>query len=118
MTDIDQYIRLFHDGAYHAAHDALEPRWTRARSHTLHGLIQLAVGWHHLSRGNLHGARTLWTKALGHLEAAIIADEPDEGVDRTALCAHLRHALDNLPPGRRLEGDTPEAIRPPTIPLK
>jgi predicted metal-dependent hydrolase len=122
MTDLVRFRELFEAGDYHGAHDALEPRWIRTRSHTLHGLIQLAVGWHHLSRGNLHGARVLWTKALAHLEAAwregAEDGAEDEGVDRTALIAYLRHALEILPSGRRLEGKLPEAIQPPAILLK
>lgn len=113
QPDIRQFVALFRAGAFHAAHDVLEPRWTRTRSHTLHGLIQLAVGWHHFRRNNLHGARVLWTKALAHLERA--ESEPDEGVDLDEARAHLRWALDSLPPGRRLERPVPGFPAPPLL---
>ena len=112
QEDVSTFVRLFHAGQFHAAHDVLEPRWTRTRSHTLHGLIQLAVGWHHLSNGNLHGARVLWAKALAHLEQT--GGEPDEGVPLAPVRAHLAHALSVLPAGRRLHG-RPLSLIPPTL---
>jgi hypothetical protein len=90
------FLNLFQAGEYHAAHDALEPRWRLTRSHTMQGLIQLAVGCYHASRGNLYGARVLWARALAHLESADPAD--DEGLCLPPIRAWLATAPQALPP--------------------
>lgn len=110
--DISAYLHLFDKGDFHAAHDTLEPRWIETRSHTLQGLIQLAVGWHHWRRGNVHGARVLWTKSLGHLEQA--ADEPPEGLDLDAIRQHLRHNVEVLSDGRPQDSSS-IALVPPVL---
>lgn len=60
-------------GLYFECHETLEDLWSGLRGplrSTVQGLIQLAVAQHHLSRGNLAGARSLLGRALPRLEAA------------------------------------------------
>ena len=55
-------IALFNQGHFFDAHEALEDVWRPARGRRrrfLQALIQVAVGLHHHSRGNLAGARSL-----------------------------------------------------------
>ena len=55
-------VALFNQGRFFDAHEALEDVWRPARGrrrHLLQALIQVAVGLHHHSRGNLLGARSL-----------------------------------------------------------
>ena len=55
-------ITLFNQGHFFDAHEVLEDVWRPARGRRrrfLQALIQIAVGLHHHSRGNLIGARSL-----------------------------------------------------------
>jgi hypothetical protein len=57
-----QSALLFDGGLYFEVHELLEPYWLRAAGRereTLQGLIQVAVGFHHLGNGNGAGARAL-----------------------------------------------------------
>jgi predicted metal-dependent hydrolase len=113
QPDIQQYTRLFQRGDYFEAHEVLEDRWRATRSPVLQGLIQIAAGCHHLNNGNLHGARTLWTKARAYLAEAGRA--PEEGVDPEPLREYLQDALEALPAGRSLPSPLPAALRPPPL---
>ncbi len=55
-------ITLFNQARFFDAHEVLEDVWHSARGRRrrfLQALIQVAVGLHHHSRGNLVGARSL-----------------------------------------------------------
>jgi uncharacterized protein len=57
-----QAALLFDGRFYFEVHELLEPYWLRAAGRereTLQGLIQVAVGFHHLGNGNGAGARAL-----------------------------------------------------------
>jgi len=59
---LDAAADLFDAGLYFEVHELLEPYWMRAEGQEreiLRGLIQVAVGFHHLANGNLRGARSL-----------------------------------------------------------
>jgi hypothetical protein len=59
---LDEAADLFDAGLYFEVHELLEPYWMRAEGkerEALRGLIQVAVGFHHLANGNLAGARSL-----------------------------------------------------------
>ena len=59
---LGQAALLFDGRLYFEVHELLEPYWLRAAGRereTLQGLIQVAVGFHHLSNGNGAGARAL-----------------------------------------------------------
>ena len=60
-------IELFNRGEYYDCHEVLEDVWREApvpEKKFLQGLIQVAVGLHHYSTGNIVGARSL--TARGH----------------------------------------------------
>ena len=64
-------IRLFNAQKFFEAHEALEAVWLEARGdekNFLHGLIQVAAAFHHFTRGNLIGFRSLLEKGLSKLE--------------------------------------------------
>ncbi len=59
---LDEAADLFDAGLHFEVHELLEPYWMRAEDlerEILQGLIQVAVGFHHLANGNLEGARAL-----------------------------------------------------------
>jgi len=102
-------IGLFNRGHFFDAHEVLEDVWRPSRGRRrrfLQALIQVAVGLHHHSRGNLIGARSLLARGGNTLAQypAVYA-----GVKLTALRASLdlwREALARgrpAPPLPRLE---------------
>lgn len=104
---LDEGIGLFKRGEYFMAHETLEEHWIEADPEErdfYQGLIHLAVGFHHLKRGNLKGAAIQLRKARKRLERY-----PDElyGID----VAGLRDFLDRAPP--RVENG--EKVEPPEV---
>ena len=64
-------INFFNAGRYFEAHETWEDLWrvTRGPRRLFYqGLIQAAVGLHHLSLGNWNGARAQLAKSLAKLE--------------------------------------------------
>ena len=64
-------IALFNEADFFAAHEALEEVWRDApgpERKFLQGLIQVAVAFHHHSKRNPTGARSLLKRALHNLE--------------------------------------------------
>ena len=65
-------LELFNRGEFFDAHEVLEDVWRAAPAverKFLQGLIQVAVGLHHHSRGNVIGARSLLARAHRNLSA-------------------------------------------------
>jgi hypothetical protein len=67
-----QGIKLFNHREFFEAHEVLEDVWRAAHPKGperkfLQALIQIAVGLHHHSRGNLIGARSLLARATRNL---------------------------------------------------
>jgi len=68
-------IELFNQAEFFEAHEVLEDVWracsagTSRRRH-LQGLVQLAVAFHHESRGNLVGARSVLERGTKNLAGA------------------------------------------------
>lgn len=63
-------IEEFNAGEFFEQHETLETLWraTRAPVRDLyHGILQIGVGFHHLRRGNYHGASVLMEEGLGRL---------------------------------------------------
>jgi predicted metal-dependent hydrolase len=93
-------IIFFNEGRYFDAHEAWEDLW-RVSGGPLRffyqGLIQAAVGMHHLVNGNLNGATAQLQKSLSRLE-----DYPPTfcGVDNARLRDDLRRVLDQKRPER------------------
>jgi len=63
-------IALFNAGEFFEAHEALEDAWRESTGEDrrfLQGLVQVAVGLHHHSTGNVVGARSVLARALENL---------------------------------------------------
>lgn len=83
-------IELFNSGSFFEAHEALEDVWRElqgAEKDFLQAVIQLAVGLHHHSTGNIIGARSLLARSSRKL-----ADYP--GVYCGIVLDGLRRSLD------------------------
>jgi len=67
---IEEGIRLFNAQRFFEAHEALEAVWLKATGDEkvfLHGLIQIAAAFHHHTRRNPAGFRSLLEKGLAKL---------------------------------------------------
>jgi len=65
-------ISELNSGFFFECHDTLEDLWAGVRGPSrdfFQGLIQVAVGCYHLTRDNPTGARRLFERAMGRLEA-------------------------------------------------
>jgi uncharacterized protein len=83
-------LDLFNRAEFFDAHEVLEDVWRAAPSKEklfLQGLIQLAVGLHHYSTGNLAGARSVMARGRRNLSRY-----PD--VFAGINLANLRHAAE------------------------
>jgi hypothetical protein len=63
-------IEQFNTGRFFDAHETWEEVWLRSpepEKTFLQGIIQIAAAFHHYSRGNLRGARSLFHAGLGRL---------------------------------------------------
>lgn len=70
-SPLDAGIRFFNTEKFFEAHEAWEAVWLKAKGEekmSLHGLIQVAAAFHHLTRGNLTGFRSLLEKGSRKLE--------------------------------------------------
>ena len=78
-------VAHFNAGRFFAAHEAWETCWKASADPEARlcfkGLAQIAAGYVHLQRGNLHGASTLLRRGAGHLEATTC----DGALDRRSL---------------------------------
>ena len=99
MPDLlEDGILLFKSGKFYEAHEVWEDLW-RATSDpvlkTCHqGLIQAAVGLHHLGRRNLVGAKSQLGKSIRNLRAGSSAHM---GLDIEGLLSQLSALLENMP---------------------
>jgi uncharacterized protein len=91
-------IIFFNAGRYFDAHEAWEEMWRRTRGPLrlyYQGLVQAAVGMHHLGRGNRNGGQAQLAKALAKLE-----QYPDRfcGLENGKLVLDLKRTLQDLTP--------------------
>jgi predicted metal-dependent hydrolase len=99
VTDFLQTgINFFNDGRYFEANEAWEDLWRKSQGPLrlfYQGLVQAAVGLHHLNRGNLNGARSQIGKSLEKL-----AQYPSAfcGIDNSKFIADLQSTLQHLTP--------------------
>ena|ERR1700694_3808073 len=99
-TDFSRGIDLFNRAHFFDAHEVLEDVWREAPLHSpsrrhLQGMVQLAVAFHHQSKGNHVGARSVLERAMGNLNGA---DNSFPELDLDRLRAELeiwRKHLDN-----------------------
>ena len=96
MADLlTEGINFFNTGHYFEAHESWEDLWRVTRGPLrlfYQGLVQAAVGMHHLSRGNQNGGRAQITKCLAKLE-----EYPSHfcRIDNAKLIGELRTILES-----------------------
>jgi hypothetical protein len=94
----EEGLLFFNSGSYYQAHESWEDLWRVTQGPVrvfYQGLIQAAVGLHHLCRGNEAGARGQIAKSIGHLTN--FQDNP-HFVDTIGLIKQLREIGDDLRP--------------------
>lgn len=94
----EQGLIFFNSGKFYEAHESWEDLWritSGPERRFYQGLIQAAVGLHHLSRNNTLGARGQLTKALSHLSNFSNAITP---IDTANLIVQLREILEEMRP--------------------
>jgi hypothetical protein len=100
VNELQNGVALFNAGRFFDAHEVLEDAWREAPRHSplrrhLQGLVQVAVAFHHQSKGNHVGARSVLERAMRNLNGAD-GSFPDLDLDRLrAELAPWRHYLDH-----------------------
>ena len=82
MAGFDAAVALFNGGEYHACHDVVEELWYSAEDPgrtLLHGVLQCAVGFHHLFNQNHRGAMMELGEGLCKLRRLRLEDDDDQG---------------------------------------
>ena len=110
-TEFNRGLDLFNRAHFFDAHEVLEDVWRalprdRPLRRHLQGMVQLAVAFHHQSKGNHVGARSVLERALRNLNGAD-SSFPDLDLDRLrAELAPWRRYLDHSEGAgeRELEG--------------
>ena len=79
-------LALFNSSRFFDAHEVLEDAWREAPHHSplrrhLQGMVQLAVAFHHQSKGNHVGARSVLERAVRNISGAD-GSFPDLDLDR------------------------------------
>lgn len=103
-------IQLFNSQQYFEAHEALEALWLKTtgdRKAFLHGLIQLAAAFHHYTRGNSAGFRSLLEKGSWKLQ---IFGAEFEGIDIAAFTRQLQRWREHV------QSPSLPSPQPPTLP--
>lgn len=70
LSELRRGVVLFNQAEFFEAHEVLEDIWRAApkdQKLVLQGLVQVAVGLHHHSTGNLVGAKSVLKRALRNL---------------------------------------------------
>lgn len=91
---LDQAAPLFDARLDFEVHELLEPFWLRAEGaekEALQGLIQVAVGFHHLATHNVSGARMLLEEGSARLFGKRL-----EGLDLNAFALAVRRSLERI----------------------
>jgi sugar phosphate isomerase/epimerase len=101
-------IRLFNEGLYYECHEEIEHEWhaeTGEIRNLYQGILQVGVGFHHASNGNLRGARLLLTDGLDKLSRFLPSCL---GIDTQALFDDSSAVLDDIE--RRLTARHPAPL--------
>src|SRR5260370_37186273 len=90
-TEVNRGLDLFNRAHFFDAHEVLEDVWREVPLHSpsrrhLQGLIQLAVAFHHHSKDNHLGARSVLERAMRNLHGA---DSSFPGLDLDRLRSEL-----------------------------
>lgn len=99
MRDLlEEGLLLFNEGNFYDAHEVWEDLWRETvdplRKTCYQGLIQAAVGLHHLGRRNTIGARSQIGKSIRNLQAGSLAAVD---FDIHGLISQLTSLLERLP---------------------
>lgn len=91
-------INFFNSGRYFEAHEAWEDMWRDSRGPLrffYQGMVQAAVGLHHLGRGNRNGAAAQLQKSVSKLE-----QYPQKfcRIDNRRLVEDLKKVLESMEP--------------------
>src|SRR6266404_2608249 len=108
---IAEGVRLFNSEKFFEAHEALEEVWLKTEGKEkvfLHGLIQVAAAFHHHTRRNHTGFRSLLEKGIKKLETC---GEAAGEIDLHGLRHQLQPWRESLHSGGRAEHS-----RPPSLP--
>ena len=98
---LEQGINFFNSGRYFEAHEVWEGMWREEQGPLrlfLQGLIQAAVGLHHLSRNNPVGAQSQLAKSLAKLSQY---PAETERIDVVRLRRELEEIVANAGTGNR-----------------
>jgi len=97
-------VEEFNSGKFFECHDTLEEVWQGNRGPArdfFQGLIQLAVGFYHLSNGNPIGAESQISKGLEKLE---IYGDSYAGMELARLRSEAGSWLERIRTGEKLKG--------------
>jgi predicted metal-dependent hydrolase len=88
-------IKFFNKGLYYEAHESWEDLWRLADTDArifCQGLVQVAVGLHHVANGNSRGGNRVLARGLGNLETF-----PDlyMELDNASLVRDIHAVLEN-----------------------
>ena len=106
-------VLLFNHHLFFEVHEVLEPQWMQEQGEIkkfLQGLIQIAVAFYHLERGNLAGARSLLHEGLMKIAPHSPACLGVELRDFIAGLEECRQIISGLSP------ETCQQFSPDTIP--
>lgn len=107
---------LFNGREFFACHEVLEDLWrpleAGAEKTFLQGVLQVAVGYHHLLNGNFTGAKNKLSEGLEKLVATAASDYRT-GIELGALIKAVQFSLQVLTTlGGHRVGDFPPALIP------
>jgi uncharacterized protein len=96
LDDFYLGINQFNEQKFFECHETLEKIWLKQEGETkelLQGLIQLAVGYHHMLNGNAKGALKLLVRGL----ARVTKYKPSAlGLNLSDLCQAVQSTLEEL----------------------
>jgi predicted metal-dependent hydrolase len=104
LTEFRKGVEEFNAGKFFECHDTLEEVWRGIRGPArdfFQGLIQISVGFYHLSNGNLRGAESQLERALVNLHAY---GERYLGVELADLRCEVGVWLERIRSGEKLGG--------------
>ena len=107
---LDEGIHLFNTRKFFEAHEALEAIWLKAHGDEkilLHGLIQVAAAFHHYTRHNPAGFRSLLEKGCKKLDR--FGDEK-KGIDLAGLRKQLQPWREFLDSAHTHRAQTPPSL--------
>lgn len=92
-AELAEAVRLFNAGEYHACHEVLDELWEGPEgpdTDFYKGLIQAAICLHHFARGNMAGAKKLYSGHRRYLAAYL----PQHlGIDLADLLTQMQSCL-------------------------